>query len=52
MCKILVVTQLNLINLKTFLFIKLGSLLSVRYRHHSMKSSSMEGHSSLSTALV
>ena len=31
---------------------KLGSLLSVRCRHRSMKSSSMEGHTSLSTALV
>ena len=31
---------------------KLGSLLSARCRHHSMTSSSMEGHTSLSTALV
>ena len=45
-------TQLNLINLKTFLFMKLGSLLSARCRHRSMKSSRMEGHTSLSTALV
>ena len=45
------VTQLNF---KTFLFIlfmKLGSLLSARCRHRSM-SSSMEGHTSLRTALV
>ena len=52
MCEILVVTQLNLINLKTFLCMKLGSLLFARCRHRSMKSSSMEGHTSLSTALV
>ena len=31
---------------------KLGSLLSARGRHRSMKSSRMEGHTSLSTALV
>ena len=31
---------------------KLDSLLSARCRHRSMKSSSMEGHTSLSTALV
>ena len=43
------VTQFNL---KKFLFMKLGSLLSARCRHHSMKSSSMEGHTSLSTTLV
>ena len=43
------VTQLNL---KTFLFMKLGSLLSARCRHCSMKSSSIEGHTSLSTAQV
>ena len=43
------VTQLNL---KTFLFMKLGSLLSARCRHRSMKSSSREDHTSLSTALV
>ena len=36
------VTQLNW--KKTFLFMKLGSLLSARCRHRSMKSSSMEGH--------
>ena len=44
MFKMLVVTQLNLINLKTFLFMKLGPLLSARCRDRSMKSSSMEGH--------
>ena len=49
MCNMLVVTQLNL---KKFLFMKLGSLLSTRCRHRSMKSSSMEGRTSLSTALV
>ena len=43
------VTQLNL---KTLLFMKLGSSLYARCRHRSMKSSSMEGHTSLSTALV
>ena len=43
------VTQLNF---KKFLFMKLGSLISARCRHRSMKSSSMEGHTSLSTALV
>ena len=37
---------------KTFLFMKLGSLLSARCRHRSMKSSRMEGHTSLSTVLV
>ena len=31
---------------------KLGSLLSVRFRHRSMKSSNIGGHTSLSTALV
>ena len=31
---------------------KFGSLLSARCRHRSMKSSRMEGHTSLSTALV
>ena len=40
------------LNLKTFLFKKLGSLLSARCRHRSMKSSSMEDHNSLSTAIV
>ena len=45
-------TQLNLINVKNIFFMKLGSLLSARCRHRSMKISSMEGHTSLSTALV
>ena len=43
------VTQLNF---KKFFFMKLDSLLSARCRHRSMNSSSMEGHTSLSTILV
>ena len=46
------VTKFNLINFKNFFLMKLGSLLSARCRHRSMKSSSMEGHTSLSTDLV
>ena len=45
-------TQLNLINVKKVVFMKLGALLSARCRHRAMKSISMEGHTSLSTALV
>ena len=40
------------LHLKKFLFMKLGSLLSAKCHHRSTKSSNMEGHTSLSTALV